>query len=72
MLIKQAVALLEDEPDGLANYANASSLLSQFLSEVNWVGFYFFKNGELVLGPFRDYQRAHAFLLAKEYVEQLF
>ncbi|MBM7838432.1 GAF domain-containing protein [Alkalihalobacillus xiaoxiensis] len=53
MLIKQAVALLEDEPDGLANYANASSLLSQFLSEVNWVGFYFFKNGELVLGPFQ-------------------
>lgn len=53
LLIKQAVALLEDEPDSLANYANASSLISQFLTDVNWVGFYFFKEGNLILGPFQ-------------------
>ncbi|MEQ6377827.1 GAF domain-containing protein [Bacillaceae bacterium S4-13-58] len=53
MVIKQLKALLEEEHDLIANLSNASSLLNQFLSEVNWVGFYLWKNGELVLGPFQ-------------------
>lgn len=53
LLIKQAEALLEGEKDTVANLANASALLNQFLPDVNWVGFYILKNNELVLGPFQ-------------------
>ncbi|ALC84201.1 MULTISPECIES: GAF domain-containing protein [Bacillus] len=53
MVIKQLEALLEGEPDLIANLANASALLYQFLGDVNWAGFYLAKDGELVLGPFQ-------------------
>lgn len=53
LLLKQLKALIEDEPDQLANLANASSLLNQFLDKVNWVGFYIWKQDQLVLGPFQ-------------------
>ncbi|MBU8594513.1 Free methionine-(R)-sulfoxide reductase [Shouchella clausii] len=53
LLEQQAVVLLEDEPDALANYANLCALLGQFLDDINWVGFYFLKENELVLGPFQ-------------------
>ncbi|WP_226036405.1 GAF domain-containing protein [Aquibacillus saliphilus] len=53
LLLKQLQALLEDEKDQIANLSNASALLNQFLSEVNWVGFYLWKEEELVLGPFQ-------------------
>jgi len=45
--------LVQDEPDRIANLANASALLGQFLADINWVGFYLLKDGELVLGPFQ-------------------
>ncbi|MCM3739392.1 GAF domain-containing protein [Oceanobacillus luteolus] len=53
LLIKQLHALSEDEKDQIALLANAASLLNQFLDEVNWVGFYLWKDEELVLGPFQ-------------------
>lgn len=53
MLIRQLDALLEGETDHIANLANASSLLNQFLDNINWVGFYIYKDDELVLGPFQ-------------------
>ncbi|KKB73748.1 MULTISPECIES: GAF domain-containing protein [Bacillus] len=53
LLLKQADALTEGEPDMIANLANASSLLYHSLEDVNWAGFYFAKDGELVLGPFQ-------------------
>ncbi len=53
LLAKQLNALLEGEKDVIANLSNASSLLNQFLDEINWVGFYLMKEGELVLGPFQ-------------------
>jgi len=53
LLIKQLHALSEDESDAVAILSNASSLLNQFLKEVNWVGFYLWKNDELLLGPFQ-------------------
>ncbi|WP_018923373.1 GAF domain-containing protein [Salsuginibacillus kocurii] len=53
MLIKQLDSLLEGETNRTANLANASALLNQFLDNVNWVGFYEYINGELVLGPFQ-------------------
>ncbi|WP_416151508.1 GAF domain-containing protein [Salipaludibacillus sp. HK11] len=52
-LHKQLDALLSGEKDQIANLSNASALLNQFLTDVNWVGFYLWKNGELVLGPFQ-------------------
>ncbi|WP_100399892.1 GAF domain-containing protein [Bacillus sp. FJAT-44742] len=51
-LNKQLDALLSGERDMTANLANASALLNQFLDRVNWAGFYLYKEGELVLGPF--------------------
>lgn len=52
-LLKQLKALIEYEPDQVANLANASALLHQFLDNVNWVGFYLPDSEELVLGPFQ-------------------
>lgn len=53
MVIKQLLALIEDESDQIANLSNASALLNQFLTDINWVGFYLAKEEELVLGPFQ-------------------
>ena len=53
MLSNQLDALLTGETDQIANLSNASALLNVFLSDVNWVGFYVMKDGELVLGPFQ-------------------
>ncbi|WP_438434632.1 GAF domain-containing protein [Gorillibacterium sp. sgz500922] len=50
---EQLKHLVLDEPDRVANLANASALLGQFLADINWVGFYLLKEGELVLGPFQ-------------------
>ncbi|HWL25340.1 MAG TPA: GAF domain-containing protein [Ureibacillus sp.] len=53
LVAKQLDALLDGESDGIANLSNASALLNQFLDQINWVGFYLMKEGELVLGPFQ-------------------
>lgn len=50
---KQLFALIEDEPNQIANFSNAAALLNQFLVEINWVGFYLLEEGQLVLGPFQ-------------------
>ncbi|EJL6744424.1 TPA: GAF domain-containing protein [Vibrio alginolyticus] len=52
-LTKQAVALIESEPDFIANLANLSSLLFMELDDLNWAGFYLTKGEELILGPFQ-------------------
>jgi GAF domain-containing protein len=46
-------ALIRDEEDWLANLANSSALLWMMLKDINWAGFYLYKNNELVLGPFQ-------------------
>lgn len=51
--IKMLKALTEDVPHFVANLANASALLNEVLSDINWVGFYIMKDGKLVLGPFQ-------------------
>lgn len=50
---KQLAALLDGEPNRIANLSNASALLNQFLDRINWVGFYLAEDNELVLGPFQ-------------------
>ena len=52
-LLKAADALTADESDGIANMANVSALLWQFLPDLNWAGFYRMVESELVLGPFQ-------------------
>jgi L-methionine (R)-S-oxide reductase len=49
----QLSSLLEGERDSIANAANTAALLYRTLPDVNWVGFYFLKGKELVLGPFQ-------------------
>lgn len=53
LLSKQLAALLEGEKDQIAILSNASALLNQFLDDVNWCGFYLYKEDELLLGPFQ-------------------
>lgn len=43
----------EQESDLIANLANASAILNAFMEKINWVGFYFYKENQLVLGPFQ-------------------
>jgi L-methionine (R)-S-oxide reductase len=52
-LLKAADALTAGEPDAIANMANISALIWQFLPDLNWAGFYRMIDGELVLGPFQ-------------------
>ncbi|MET0498418.1 MAG: GAF domain-containing protein [Steroidobacteraceae bacterium] len=52
-LVQQLRALIADEPDRIANLANASALLFSMLPQLNWAGFYLLKEGELVVGPFQ-------------------
>ena len=51
-LERQLRALLEGEPDALANCANFSAFLSSEIPELNFAGLYLAKGAELVLGPF--------------------
>ncbi|SPF46051.1 Protein YtsP [Candidatus Sulfopaludibacter sp. SbA4] len=50
-LLVQLASVLDGEHDAIANAANTAALLYHTLPDVNWVGFYFLKDGELVLGP---------------------
>jgi len=52
-LAVQLSSLLAGERDLVANAANFSSLIFHALPDLNWAGFYFAKDGELVLGPFQ-------------------
>ena len=52
-LAAQARGLLSGERDRVANAANLSALVYHALPQLNWVGFYFWNGGELVVGPFQ-------------------
>jgi len=52
-LLSAADALTVGERDAVANMANISALIWQFLPDLNWAGFYRMIDGELVLGPFQ-------------------
>jgi GAF domain-containing protein len=49
----QVKNLFAGEKDLIANCANFCSLLFHTLPDINWLGFYFLKEGELVVGPFQ-------------------
>ena len=52
-LAAQARALVQGEPDRIANAANLAALVYHALPGLNWVGFYFYDGNELVVGPFQ-------------------
>jgi len=52
-LARQLAALIEGEPDRIANAANTAALIYHGLPGLNWAGFYLERGGELVLGPFQ-------------------
>jgi len=54
LLLQQARAITDGEPDLIANLSNLSALVYEVLDDVNWVGFYLTREPEtLVLGPFQ-------------------
>jgi L-methionine (R)-S-oxide reductase len=52
-LSRDLEALLAGERDLIANAANMAALIYGALPALNWAGFYLYKSGELVLGPFQ-------------------
>lgn len=46
-------SLIGEEPDALANLSNSAALLFHSMESINWAGFYLYKDGQLVLGPFQ-------------------
>ncbi|WP_315168066.1 GAF domain-containing protein [Metaclostridioides mangenotii] len=53
LLTKQIVSVIENEKDFIANTSNISAILYDAIEDINWLGFYFIKDGGLVLGPFQ-------------------
>ena len=52
-LMPQLRALLDGEPDLIANLANTAAALRECITAASWIGFYVMRGGELVLGPFQ-------------------
>ena len=52
-LVPQLRALLDGEPDLIANLANTVAALRECVTAASWIGFYIARGGELVLGPFQ-------------------
>ena len=52
-LLLQAQGIMTGVNDPIANAANVTAILWYGLPDLNWAGFYFAKNTELVLGPFQ-------------------
>src|SRR5262245_14800986 len=52
-LVPQLRALLDGEPDLIANLANTVAALRECVPAASWIGFYIARGCELVLGPFQ-------------------
>jgi GAF domain-containing protein len=52
-LVPQVRALVDGEPDLIANLANIAAALKECIAAASWVGFYVMRGDELVLGPFQ-------------------
>ena len=52
-LVSQLRSLLSGQQDMIANAANLAAFLFHELEDVNWVGFYFLKGRQLIVGPFQ-------------------
>ena len=54
LLRDQLRSLAEDVEYEITNLSNASALLYDSLDGLNWAGFYLWRDGSLILGPFQD------------------
>ena len=52
-LLQGLSSLIEGIPYPISNLSNAAALLWQYLTDINWAGFYLMKDGMLILGPFQ-------------------
>lgn len=52
-LLTQIKSLIEDETDTIANLSNICAALKYNMDDFFWVGFYFVKGNELVIGPYQ-------------------
>jgi putative methionine-R-sulfoxide reductase with GAF domain/alkylhydroperoxidase family enzyme len=64
-LATELATLLRGESDRVANAANMAALLWHGLPDLNWVGIYFRRGGELVLGPFQGHPACSRITLGK-------
>ena len=53
MMLQQAYGIIEEEPWYVAAMRNLSALIMESMPELNWAGFYLFRDGQLVVGPFQ-------------------
>jgi L-methionine (R)-S-oxide reductase len=52
-LAEELAGLLGGESDFVANAANTAALIFDAVPDLNWAGFYFLRQDELVVGPFQ-------------------
>lgn len=53
LMVQTVKAFLDGESNMIANLSNASAIINEYVTDINWAGFYLMENGELVLGPFQ-------------------
>lgn len=53
LMVQTVKAFLDGESNVIANLSNAAAIINEYVSGINWVGFYLMENEELVLGPFQ-------------------
>lgn len=52
-MINQYQALVSNSPSDLTTFSNTTAFINQMMDNLNWVGFYFLKDNQLILGPFQ-------------------
>lgn len=52
ILLVRLEGQLSSETDSMANICNSAAVLFNNLKDINWSGYYFMRDGELILGPF--------------------
>ena len=53
IMLLQAGESIDAEPWCVAAMSNLSALIMESMPELNWAGFYLFRDGQLVVGPFQ-------------------
>ena len=53
------------ETDILANLANVAAILNQYIEDISWVGFYYVKGDQLLLGPFQGRSACTRLMIGK-------
>jgi GAF domain-containing protein len=56
---------LSSEKDDLANISNAMGVIMACVNRLNWAGFYFLRDDELVLGPFQGFPACNRIEIGK-------